>query len=131
MYALLLVVHVIVSLVLILVILLQAGKGGGLSEMFGGSSAQTFLGSKASDFLVKATEVCAIMFIVTSLSLTIMSSHRAKSLMERVTVPNIPAQTTQAPVPAPVETKPEQTVPAQTTPAQTAPAAPVQENKSQ
>ncbi|MDD5173717.1 MAG: preprotein translocase subunit SecG, partial [Candidatus Omnitrophica bacterium] len=42
-YGLVITIHVIVSLVLISVILLQAGRGGGLSESFGGSSTQTIL----------------------------------------------------------------------------------------
>ena len=73
--------HVFVSLVLIFVILLQAGKGGGLSESFGGASQQLF-GTKSSAFLNRATSVCAILFLATCLSLGILSSHGRKSLME-------------------------------------------------
>jgi len=104
MYTLLMIVHVIVSLVLILVILLQAGKGGGLSDMFGGGSAQTFLGSKANEFLTKATSVCAVLFILTSLTLTILSSHRTGSLMERGVVPMPQTTTTEQPVEQPPQT---------------------------
>ncbi|MBI4436627.1 MAG: preprotein translocase subunit SecG [Candidatus Omnitrophica bacterium] len=77
----LVVLHVIVSLVLILVILLQAGKGGGLSESFGGASQQLF-GTKSSTFLNRATAICAILFLLTCLSLGILSSHGRRSLME-------------------------------------------------
>ncbi len=45
-YGLVITVHIIVSLILIFVILLQAGRGGGLSETFGGSQTQTILGTK-------------------------------------------------------------------------------------
>lgn len=79
----LVILHVFVSLVLILVILLQAGKGGGLSESFGGASQQLF-GTKSSTFLNRATAVCAILFLVTCLSLGVLSSHGRKSLMEIV-----------------------------------------------
>lgn len=82
MYAVLIVIHVIVSIVLILVILLQAGRGGGLSEAFGMSSTQTFFGTSAAKFLQNATTVCAIIFLLTSLSLAALSTQRSRSLME-------------------------------------------------
>lgn len=74
-------IHVIVSLVLIAVILLQAGKGGGLSETFGGSSTQTLFGTKTSVFLTRATAACAIVYILTCLTLAVMTSHRGRSLV--------------------------------------------------
>ncbi|MDD5448993.1 MAG: preprotein translocase subunit SecG [Candidatus Omnitrophica bacterium] len=82
MYALLIVIHVIVSVVLILVILLQAGRGGGLSDTFGISSTQTFFGTSAAKFLQKATSVSAVIFLLTCLSLAALSTHRSRSLME-------------------------------------------------
>jgi preprotein translocase subunit SecG len=83
-YGLVIVVHVIVSLVLIFVILLQAGRGGGLSESFGGSSTQTIFGTKTSLFLRRATEVSAIVYILTCLTLAVMTSHRGRSLISNV-----------------------------------------------
>lgn len=74
-------VHVLACFLLIAVILLQAGKGGGLSETFAGDSSQTIFGTKASTFLTKATVVAAVMFIITSLLLGIMTSRRGKSLI--------------------------------------------------
>ena len=82
MFMFLMVMHIFVSLVLIGVILMQAGRGGGVSEIFGGSSTKTIFGTSATDFLTKATAVCAVIFIATSLSLAILSSRRSKSLME-------------------------------------------------
>jgi preprotein translocase subunit SecG len=84
MYILVLVVHIAVSLILVAVILLQTGKGGGLAETFGGggSSQTTIFGQKAGAFLTKATEVSAVLFLCTSLSLAYLSSKRQKSLME-------------------------------------------------
>ena len=81
MFTFLMVVHVFASIVLILVILMQAGRGSGLSEMFGGTSTQTIFGTSAAKFLTKATAVCAVLFIITSLSLAILSSRRSRSLM--------------------------------------------------
>ena len=80
-YALVIAIHVIVSLVLIAVILLQAGRGGGLSETFGGSSTQTILGTKTSVFLKRATAASAIIYILTCLTLGVMTSHRGRSLV--------------------------------------------------
>jgi len=80
-YGFVIAIHVIVSLVLIAVILLQAGRGGGLSETFGGSSTQTLFGTKTSVFLKRATAASAIIYILTCLSLAVMTSHRGKSLI--------------------------------------------------
>ncbi len=87
MYAFILILHIIVSLVLVIVILLQAGKGGGLADTFGGgSSSATIFGQKASVFLTRATSVSAVVFLCTSLSLAVISSRRARSLMEHVKI---------------------------------------------
>ncbi len=84
MYAVLITLHVISCLVLIMVILLQAGKGGGISETFGGSGGlQQMLGTKASSFLTKATAACAILFLSTSLTLALVSMNKGGSVVER------------------------------------------------
>ncbi|OGX28935.1 MAG: preprotein translocase subunit SecG [Omnitrophica WOR_2 bacterium RIFCSPLOWO2_12_FULL_51_24] len=84
MFALLITLHVISCLVLIMVILLQAGKGGGISETFGGSGGlQQMLGTKASSFLTKATAACAVLFLATSMTLALMSTQRSGSIVER------------------------------------------------
>lgn len=79
----LIVVHVISCLFLIAVILLQAGRGGGLSDIAGGSQAQSILGTETNTFMKRLTEIFAVVFIVTSLSLGIISTHRGKSLIEQ------------------------------------------------
>lgn len=81
-YPFVIVIHVIVSLVLILVILMQAGRGSGMSEVFGAGSTQTIFGTSASNFLMKATAVCAVVFILTCMTLAVLSSKRSQSLME-------------------------------------------------
>ena len=80
-YGLVIAIHVIVSLVLIAVILLQAGRGGGLSDTFGGSSTQTLFGTKTSVFLTRATAASAIIYILTCLTLAVLTSHRGRSLV--------------------------------------------------
>jgi preprotein translocase subunit SecG len=88
MYIIVLVLHIIVSLILVGVILLQTGKGGGLAETFGGggSSQTTIFGQKAGAFLTKATEVSAVLFLCTSLTLAYLSSKKQRSLMEGVRI---------------------------------------------
>ncbi|MBI4971337.1 MAG: preprotein translocase subunit SecG [Candidatus Omnitrophica bacterium] len=81
---LLIVLHIIVCLVLVLVILLQAGRGqgmGGTSLGFGGS-VQTLFGTKAGDFLTKATSVSAIVFLITCISLDIIEARKARSIIQ-------------------------------------------------
>ncbi len=82
-YAIVLTVHVIVCLVLVLVVLLQAGRGGGFSDMLGGGQPQTLFGTQTNAFMLKATEVCAVLFIITSLTLGMLSTREGKSLVGR------------------------------------------------
>ena len=81
-YGFVIFVHVVVCITLIAIILLQAGRGGGLSETFGGESSRTIFGTKASVFLAKATVVAASLFLVTCLVLGIMTSRRGRSLID-------------------------------------------------
>lgn len=78
MYIFLLLVHVIVCLFLIIVVLLQSGKAADLAGAFGGMGSQTAFGPRGSATLLsKATTVSAILFMVTSLSLSIMATKNA------------------------------------------------------
>jgi preprotein translocase subunit SecG len=75
------IIHVLVSVFMILVILLQAGKSGGIgitggsSTVFGGRGSQTFLG--------KITTACAAIFMITSLSLAYLSSRTDSAVLNR------------------------------------------------
>jgi preprotein translocase subunit SecG len=76
----LIIIHVIVCIALIMIVLLQTGKGADMGAAFGGGSSQTLFGSSgASTFLSKATTVAAIVFMLTSLALAYMSGHHAGS----------------------------------------------------
>ena len=98
-YGLVIAIHIVASLVLIAVILLQAGKGGGLNEAFGGGSTQTILGTKTSVFLKKATAVCAVVYILACLLLAVMTSHHGRSLVSKgMPVAGAPAGGSNAPV---------------------------------
>jgi preprotein translocase subunit SecG len=68
------VIHVLVCLFLILVVLLQQSKGGGLSGALGGSAAQVFGGRSSANFMTRATGVVAAVFMLTSIGLAYLSS---------------------------------------------------------
>jgi len=76
MQTLLTVIHIVVSVFLCLVILLQSGRGGGMGAALGGASSQIFGGRGAGNFLSRLTSVAAVIFFVTSLSLSMMSSRQ-------------------------------------------------------
>jgi preprotein translocase subunit SecG len=76
--------HVVVSVFLIFVILLQPGKGDGMAALGGGGNANSVFGGRGSvTFLAKVTEVCAVIFMVTSLTLAYRSSHSDSVLRAR------------------------------------------------
>ena len=80
MVILLTVIHVILCLFLILVILLQQGKSADLASAFGGQGSQTAFGPRgASNILSKTTTWCAVAFMITSISLTILMERHAGS----------------------------------------------------
>jgi preprotein translocase subunit SecG len=89
MSVLLIFIHVIVCVALIMIVLLQTGKGADMGAAFGGGSSQSLFGSTgASTFLSKATTVAAIVFMITSLALAYMSSNRTgKSIMTNTAAP--------------------------------------------
>lgn len=79
MYTLAVILHVIVCFLMIGAILLQAGKGAEIGAAFGGSS-QTVFGSRGpGTFLSKVTVAAAIIFMLTSLSLAVLSKERTFS----------------------------------------------------
>ncbi|HEU0033585.1 MAG TPA: preprotein translocase subunit SecG [Kofleriaceae bacterium] len=76
-------VHVIVCLFLMLTVLLQSGKGGGMGAAFGGGNAATvFGGSGASGFLKRLTAIAGTLFMITSMVLAFLSSRNAGDALE-------------------------------------------------
>jgi preprotein translocase subunit SecG len=67
-------VHIFVCLFLILVVLLQQGRGGGMGSAFGGATAQVFGGRGAGNFMTRLTAICAVVFMATSISLAYIAS---------------------------------------------------------
>ena len=98
--------HVLVCLVLVAVIMLQSGNAADLAGAFGGSGSQTAFGPRgAASFLSRATTWCAIVFMLTSLTLSVKRAPVAGdlatgSVLEQ-TAPGQPAQKTPAQAPAP------------------------------
>jgi preprotein translocase subunit SecG len=102
MYLSLSIFHLLVTLGLILVVLLQSGKGADIGAAFGGGSSQTVFGGRgAATFLSKVTSALAILFMLTSLTLTILASQRGSASVVGEDRPR-PAPSAPAPVsPAP------------------------------
>ena len=130
MYALMILIHIIACSLLILIVLIQQGRGGGLIDNL--SSAESIFGTKTNIFLVKSTSVLAVIFFFTCLSLAFLSIQKSKSLIETnykptaasttplappatttPTTPKTPAVTTVPPVSVP-STAPKTEAPAQT-----------------
>ena len=80
------IVHVGVSFFLMLTVLLQAGKGGGMGATFGGGSSQgsVFGGSGAGNFLSKLTTASAAVFMLTSMTLAYLASTTGEDPLKNV-----------------------------------------------
>ena len=73
-------IHIIACLAIIVIVLLQQGKGASMGAAFGGSSQTVFGSSGATPFLSKVTTIVAVVFMLTSLSLAFLTSpHSAKT----------------------------------------------------
>ncbi len=82
--------HVIVCFILVLVVLLQSGKGADLAGAFGGGATQTAFGSRGpASFLSKMTTVAAVLFMLTSISLSMISrqTESGQSVLETTEQP--------------------------------------------
>jgi len=137
-YYLVTALHVLVCLILILVVLLQSGKGADLAGAFGGGGTQTAFGSRGpASFLSKLTTVSAIVFMITCLALSLMGARtQSRSILDTTKGSAAPAAKPaavqpQAPAPSPeeikkmqseIEAKQKQNPPAGSTPVESAPA---------
>lgn len=72
-------VHSIVCILLVVVILMQSGRGGGLTEGF--ASAESMFGAQTNEFMIKATTVFSTIFLITCLGLAVLSAKKGQSLM--------------------------------------------------
>jgi preprotein translocase subunit SecG len=103
------ILHITVCIILILVVLLQAGRGASMGAAFGGSSQTLFGSTGPGTFLGKMTTVIAMIFMLTSLALSYNSLHRAPSLID--SAPRTKAEKTLPKAPMPQSAAP--AVPAQ------------------
>jgi preprotein translocase subunit SecG len=101
------IVHIAVCLFLIIVVLLQSGKSGDIAAAFGGMGSQTAFGPRgAATVLSRATTWSAIIFMVTSITLSVFASRRSgtNSVLQGVKpsqTKSQPAKPAPAPAPAP------------------------------
>lgn len=96
----LIVFHYFICAFLIVLILLQAGKGADMGAAFGGASQTVFGGRGPATFLSKLTTIAAVLFLITSISLAQLS----KKASVRTVLDSVPVTTEQAAPAAPVET---------------------------
>lgn len=119
MVALITAIHIAVCAFLIIVVLLQSGQSGDIAAAFGGMGSQTAFGTRtAATMLTKATTWAAIIFMLTSITLSVFAarrSHRIGSVLEgsrsgpaktapmqsKPITPTVPAQQQPVPTPAP------------------------------
>jgi preprotein translocase subunit SecG len=100
------IVHVIACVFLILVVLLQTGKGAEMGAVFGGGGSSTIFGaSGAGNFLTKLTTATAIIFFLTSLTLAYNSIARTQHTVFDQPLPEPPPLAAPAEKPAPAEGK--------------------------
>src|SRR5271169_5158782 len=121
-YFVLVTLHVVICAVLIMVVLLQSGEAADLAGAFGGAGSQTAFGPRgAATFLSKATTWCAIMFMLTSMALTMhqnsTSASTGSSVLQQFSktsksAPAAPAPTAPASAPAPAPAIPAPAAPA-------------------
>jgi preprotein translocase subunit SecG len=110
-YAVLVTLHVLICLVLIAVILLQSGEAADLAGAFGGSGSQTAFGPRgAATFLSRATTWCAVMFMFTSMVLTVhvqtTGAGGGHSVLEQFSKPTSTKPATPGQPAAPLSTQP-------------------------
>ncbi|MBI4055959.1 MAG: preprotein translocase subunit SecG [Elusimicrobia bacterium] len=135
MFTVVLSVHILVCVLMVIFVLLQAGKGAGLSVFGGGGGDTIFASPTGSSFMRKFTASLAIIFGITSLLLTLLSSRVSqRSVTSRFPAPpppqEAPAQPGTAPLVEPPKPKPASAKPRAAPATKSAPAASPAKGKS-
>lgn len=104
------IIHIIVSIGLILVVLLQTGKGADMGAVFGGSSSTIFGSSGAGNFLTRLTTGMAVVFMITSLTLGYFSGRKPSATIFDSQRPEV-GQPARQQVSPPVQEQPKQVPP--------------------
>ena len=104
MYYLVATIYVLVCFVLILVVLLQQGKGGDIANAFGGGGSQTAFGARSgATVLSRATTVCAVLFMLGALALALIGQRGPGSVLGGRAPAPASAPAAPAPSPAPAQ----------------------------
>jgi preprotein translocase subunit SecG len=112
MFTFMIFLEVVICLVLMLVILMQSSKGGGLAGTFGGGSVGMMFGvRRTADFLIRATQILSASFIILALVINIFFLPRGNAGVESVIQRGTPARSVTTPQlppsePAPITTPP-------------------------
>jgi preprotein translocase subunit SecG len=108
MTAFLVVLHVLVCLFLVLFVLLQPGARGGVGAAFGGAGGQTVFGGRgANTFLAKLTAGAAVIFMITSITLSFFGSSSSSVMADRARAkPAAAAKADDKPADQPADAKP-------------------------
>ena len=127
-YFVLVTLHILVCGLLIIVVLLQSGEAADLAGAFGGAGSQTAFGPRgAATFLSKATTWCAIMFMLTSMAMTMRQNSTASasgsSVLQQFSKTGKPAAPAVPAPAAPIPAAPNTATPNASTPAPAAPGA--------
>ena len=128
-YGFVLVIHVMVCLVLMAVILLQGGRGGLSETLAAGGTAQSLFGGGVTTVLTRITGVCAVVFMVTCLTLAYLSTVGGRSVIDQLpagvsdALPGLPGVIPSSTVPpvSPASTTSVPAAPASPTPSSEAP----------
>ena len=100
MFTFVVIIHVIVSLIIIGLVLLQAGKGADIGSAFGGSGSQAVFGSMGTPTVLgKITAAIAVMFTITSFSLALLGGERGGSVVREAAPPPAAAPAAGTPTP--------------------------------
>ena len=99
------IVHVTTCFLLVLVVLLQSGKGAEISASLGGSSNTIFGSSGGANFFTRTTQALAAIFMITSMSLTLLGNAGRKSVFDGAATPAAPTAPAQTAPVAPSKTE--------------------------
>lgn len=106
MYTIVLAFHIVVCILLIIAVLMQSGKGSSLGAAFGGGSGDVFGPGAPVNIMNKITTVIAVLFMITSLTLAVMSTQKTTDSVINSVVPQTQEQKTPAQAPAESGDKP-------------------------
>ena len=91
-------IHSLCAILLATVILMQSGRGGGLTDTF--ASAESMFGAKTNEFMVRATVILAAVFLATSVLLAHLSSKKERSLIPERAAARLPEKRLPVQLPA-------------------------------